>query len=846
MAGVEGEAELPYATLHRMLQPALDAIDDLPEQQASALKGAFGMGRATAADQFLVGVATLTLLSGLAAERPLLCLIDDGQWGDAGSAEALYLVARRIAYDPVGLVVASRQKTGPSGDLPISVDPPTLRLDGLAPEAAAALLAREAPALRGHLRDRVLESAAGNPLALMELPKTVSEENDLDAGPLPITDRLQRVFHGRVGRLGKAARTLLVLAAAEGTGDLATVMRAADVLALPVAALAEAERAGLVIVTVGSVRFRHPLVRAAVYQAALFTERQVAHRALAEILRGSHPDRWARHLAAATLVPDEKVAAALERVADSVARRDGHAAAARVYERSAQLSEENAARARRLAAAATAALEAGRFRQAEELCATAARLTDEPAVVARLAGARGRLAFERGSPLTAARISIDGAAQISDSEPLEAAKLLVAAAYWAGHGADTRLVGEAVTLLDTLALQPDHEFQPYMRHVRGYYRILLGEGADEALFSAPRPIEVWEQTWTARMLNVAGKAEEALEVASAMVASTRDAGLIGHLANALFHQACAQTLLGRHRAAADTAEEALALALDTRQTSVAAYLRGSLAWLAALDGDDERCRALAGEAIRHADDSGTPPSAAEATWALALLDLGHGRYEAALSRMANRFPFWPCSSAWVRSTADHLEAAIRAGEPGIAARRMEELDRYAGRILDPWAPATLARCRALLSPAGQTEPYFAAALRDGSALHRPFEQARTLLAYGEWLRREHRRADARVRLRAALEIFQRLGARLWAVRAREELRATGDNSSGAAPASGPAAKLTAQELRVARLAATGATNREIAAQLFLSPRTVAQHLHRAYPKLDITTRTQLASLDLDA
>jgi DNA-binding CsgD family transcriptional regulator/tetratricopeptide (TPR) repeat protein len=355
---------------------------------------------------------------------------------------------------------------------------------------------------------------------------------------------------------------------------------------------------------------------------------------------------------------------------------------------------------------------------------------------------------------------------------------------------------------------------------------------------------VWERSWTARALNIAGHASTALETSAAMVAASREAGLIGHLANALFHQACAQALLGRHRAAGESAEEGLPIAVDTGQGSVATYLRGLLAWLAALDGDDERCRAFADEAIRYADDHGTPPSAADATWALALLDLGHGRYDAALGRMEDRWRSWRYSSAWIRSTADHLEAAVRAGEPGVARRLLGELEEHAERLLDPYAPAIIAYCRALAGEADEAEAHFAAALRPAPGGERPFERARTLLAYGQWLRREHRKAEARVRLRAALEIFGRSGADLWVSRAQNELRATGDRSVTPGPGPGPAGRLTPQELRVVRLAATGATNRDIAAQMFLSPRTVAQHLYRAFPKLGIATRTELAALDL--
>jgi DNA-binding CsgD family transcriptional regulator/tetratricopeptide (TPR) repeat protein len=845
VTGVESEADLPYATLHLLLRPVIDQIGVLPAPQAAALRSAFGRGPEVGADRFLVGLATLTLLSELATETPLLCLVDDGQWVDTASTEALRFVGRRLRHDPVGLVVTAREEGDGGGKTPPYADLPVLRLGGLPQDAAIALLASRSPGLPSWLQDRVLAAAAGNPLALLELPKSLNEEDSAAGDPLPITDRLQRAFAGQIDRLEEACRTLVLVIAAEGTGDLGTVLRAADRLGVPATALADAERAGLVVVSAGSVRFRHPLVRTAAYQGALFTGRQAVHQALAETLEGSDPHRWPWHLAAAAFGPDERVAAVLERTAEGAVERDDQAAAVAAYERAARLSEDAAARGRRLAAAAVAAIEAGRFQRAGELCAAAARLTDDPVVVARLAGARGRLEFERGNPLAAARLVIDGAAKIAAEVPGSAAEMLVLAAYYAGHGVDIPLAGEAVALLDTLELPPDHTLQPYVRQTREYYRLIRGEVASQALLRGPRPGSVWERSWTARALNIAGHASAALETSVAMVAGSREAGLIGHLANALFHQACAQVLLGRHRAAGESAEEGLAIAVDTGQGSVATYLRGLLAWLAALDGDDERCRAFADEAIGYAGDHRTPPSAADATWALALLDLGHGRYDAALGRMEDRWRSWPYSSAWIRSTADHIEAAVRAGEPGIALRLLGELEEHAERLLDPYAPSIIARCRALAGEAGEAEDHFVAALRPTPDDDRPFERARTLLAYGQWLRREHRKAEARVRLRAALEIFGRSGANLWASRAQNELRATGDRSVAPDPGPGPAGRLTPQELRVVRLAATGATNRDIAAQMFLSPRTVAQHLYRAFPKLGIATRTELAALNLD-
>lgn len=845
VTGVEGEAEMPYSALHLLLSPVIDRIDALPDPQARALRGAFGMEPAVGGDRFLVGLATLALLSELATELPLLCLVDDGQWIDTLSAEAVRFAARRIECDPIGLLVATRGSYGSSRCPLHPTDLPVLRLRGLPSQAATALLARESPELPVRLRDRVLTVADGNPLALLELPKTVGEGDVPSTDPLPITDRLQHAFKGQIDRLLEPTRLLLVIVAAQGGGDLGTVMRAADGLGVPVAALTEAEGAGLVVVTRGSVRFRHPLMRTAAYHGALFTQRQAVHRALAEILEDSDPERSAWHLAAGTFAPDERVAAALERTAESAAQRHGQAAAAAAYERAAEFSEENAARARRLVAAAVAMMEVGRFGRAEEFCVAAGRLTDEPIVLARLVGLQGRLEFERGSPQDAARITIDGALRIAAGEPAEAAALLVAAGYYAAHGADLPRVGEAVALLDTLDVPADHSVQQHMQQSRLLHQIITGGTVDRSLYSTLRPSSIWEQTRKARMLNVLGHAAAALEVSSEMVAGARADGMIWHLANALFHQACAKTLLGRHQAATETAEAALPIAEETSQELLVAYLRGLLAWLAALAGDDERCRAFADASIRYAQDHGMPASAADATWALALLELGHGRNESALSRMENRWSGWPCTSVWIRSTADHIEAAVRSDRPDIAARLLGELEQYTGRLLDPCAPAVVARCRALAGPPDQAEQNFAAALRPGPCDDRPFERARTLLTYGQWLRRERRKGDARIQLRAAQEIFRRTGATPWAACAQRELRAAGDRSGTVVREPGLVARLTPQELQVVRLAATGATNRDIGAQLFLSPRTVAQHLYRAFPKLGVATRTELAGLDLN-
>jgi len=840
MAGVEREAEMPYSALHLLLRPVADRIDGLPEPQSAALRGAFGMGSAAGVDPFLVGLATLTLLSESAMETPLLCLVDDGQWVDTASIEAVCFAARRFVHDAVGVVLATRENHAASGS-----GLPVLRLDGLAPEAATTLLTSHGGGLPARIQNRVLELAAGNPLALLELPKAMGDEDAWDGSPVAITDRLQRAFTGQVGQLDEASRMLLVIAAAEGTGDLGTILEAADRFGVPPAALAAAEQSGIIVVDRDFVRFRHPLIRTAVYSSALFTQRRAAHQALAAVLEGHDAYRGAWHLAAVAAGPDEKVAAVLEHAAEDALRRGGQTAAVCAYERAARLSESDDARGQRLVAAAEAAVEAARYEDAERLCSAAARLTAEPVVLARLALVRGRVEFDRGYPSSAARIAIDGTAGITAVAPEQAAEMLVLAAYYAGHSVDLPLVGEAVARLDALDLPPDHGFQPYDRQVRTYHQIIQGEVIDHAMPAGNPSGTVWEQSWTARAFNVIGDAQAALETASAMVAGTRVSGLMAHQTSALFHQACAQTLLGRHRAATIAAEEALAVAAQTGQDSVAAYLRGLLAWLAALDGNDEQCTSFAAAAIRHAGDHRSPPRGADATWALALLDLGHGRYESALSRLENRWRHWPHSSAWIRCTADHVEAAVRAGERCIADQLVADLGSRSERLLDPCAPAIVARCRALTAPGERAEQHFQRALEPGPCDDRPFEQARTLLLYGQWLRRRHRRADARVRLRAALEAFQTTGAKLWESRAREELRATGDRLDAPTTRHDLLSTLTSQELRVVQLAATGATNRDIGARLLLSPRTVGRHLYRAFPKLGITNRTELATLNLD-
>ncbi|MEV0148209.1 MULTISPECIES: AAA family ATPase [unclassified Nonomuraea] len=831
VVGVETEAELPFAALHLLLRPVLDRLETLPGPQAAALHGAFGLAAVTETDRFLVGLAALTLLSELAEERPLLCLIDDAQWLDHASASALLFAARRLRSEGVTLLVAARddQDAFPAAGLP------ELRLGGLAREEAERLLSDRLPA---HLREQVLKEADGNPLALIELSRAVGE-SELDfGGPLPLTHRLLEAFAGRVHRLAEPARRMLAVVAAEDTGNLGIVLAAAGTLGLPADALEPAELAGLVRVTGGVVRFHHPLLRSAAYQAAPSSQRRAIHRALAESVSS---DRRAWHLAAAATGPDEQIADALERSAEQAAARNGYAAMAAAYERSAQLSADQEHRARRLAAAAGAASEAGQSSRAAELGDSAAQLTDDPMTLARLAEVRAAAAFDEGSPRQAARVLIEGAARIAEVAPRPAARMLVSASHNAWFAGDAALSAEAAQQLDRVALPPGDDLAGV---TRGLALVLGGDLetgypllSDHLRQASPSGIE--EQLTTAHLVFVAGRLDQALGLSASLVARCRAEGRIRLLPFVLDQLAYSRLLTGRHRDARDNAADGLQIALDTGQAHHATGLRGILAWLAAVEGDEERCRAMAEDGVRFALTHSGRAVALLATWALAMLDLTQGRDQAALDRLQARRR--GSSHFSTRIVADEVEAAVRLGTPDRVLEPLALFRRWAALSGEAWAGALVARCHGLIH---DSEEHFIRALELHRLTDQPYEQARTHLAYGEWLRRRRRKAEARPHLRQAREAFERLGAKPWADRATAELRAAGE-----APPTrrrvDPGRRLTAQELQVVRLAATGATNRDIAAHLLLSPRTVGQHLYKAFPKLGVVSRTELARLDLD-
>ncbi|MEU8142552.1 AAA family ATPase [Nonomuraea sp. NPDC048901] len=898
VTGVEAEAELPFAALHMLLGPARQLIAELPAAQRDALRGAFGQSEGGAQDRFLVGLAVLTLLADLAGERPLLCLVDDVQWLDRASVDALVFAARRLGAERITMILAARDD---GTERPVD-GVPELRLAGLARPDCEALLAEVAADLVPEARDRVIEEAEGNPLALLEFAGTLTPEQRAGRlSPLPLqpprlslAGRLEQSLRAAIRLLPERTQRLLLIAAAEDSGDLDLVLRAAQSFEAAgfgagLADLEPAERRQLVRVSEDRLRFRHPLVKTAAYREAPLAHRVAAHHALARVLDGDEQaDRRAWHLSAAAVGPDEETSAVLAATGDRARQRGSHASAATAYERAAQLTVDRRLRAQWLAAAAEAAIGTGQLARAGAAADRGRRLTGDPAVLARLAAVRAVVDAEHGGPTPAAHTLIEAAVGIAGNAPDDAATLLATAAGEAWFAGDRAALGQITDLLAALGPGIDASLATVAGAVRGMERVAAGDPAAglPLLRAAIVPLRAALPTSTATLPTSAaipaphanlptstavpsphanlptpaagrvigtyavfsalmtGDDAAACEMAAAQVDTCREQGLIGALPHALQLLTQAQILHGRHAEAAASGAEAWQIAHDTGQAGRLRHLHGILARLAAIEGDDERCVRLAQQA------EGAAQERNGSGWggcALTLLDLVRARHEAVAERMA-RVLGGPLGHTVIVTfaIADYVEACARLGEPSLATEAFARFDAWAAASAQPWAAAVAYRCRALLAPPGEAEAHYAEALQRHTQGGRPFERARTELLYGEWLRRGRRRSDAGVRLRAAMDRFAALGANPWAERARTELAATGARADLPEPGgqARPLDTLTPQELQVVRLAATGATNRQIAAQLFLSPRTVGFHLYKAYPKLGVSSRTDLAGIDL--
>jgi DNA-binding CsgD family transcriptional regulator len=822
--GIESEAELPYATLHQLLRPLADRIDGLAEPQARALRGALGLADEGDSDRFLVGVGTLTLLADAAEEQPVLALLDDAAWFDRASCAALAFAARRLHAEGVLLLFAVREEPGIDFGLP-GVD--ELAVGRLADDAARQLIGDV------ERRDELLARAAGNPLALLELGRPAADG----------ANGAEQAFARRIAALPEDTRTLLLLAAADATQSLAVVGAAARELAIDAAALEPAELDGLVLVTDGAIEFRHPLVRSAAYHAAPFARRTRAHLALADALIGDeNADRRAWHRAAAVIGTDEKAAGDLECTADRALARGGHAAAAAALARSADLTAEPEPRARRLANAAEEAWLAG---DADRALGLVGRVdTDDLAVRATADQVHGLVAGQRGS----ATESFDWFVRSARDGCCVAPRLALRSAIWAVLAAfDAGRMERLTELRDVAALieaTTDDE-----RAAAGLLDAAIAfaaEDYDAAMAAFARVIEAGEGSSDVTTLRMAAWAhgfrvrfDDALVLLRRAERIARSSGAVAALAGLMPQLAGSSLGTSQFAAAEAAATEGLELSRQTGQTAELASCLSLLARVDAVRGREEAARAHAGEAIELAQAHELLLAATHAEFALALLDLGAARNEEALVRL-KRILAEGHVTVRVGFVDELVEAAVRAGRPDEALEPLALWERFLGGRGALFGDFVLAHGRALLARPEDADAAFQECLALNAGAAGPLHEARAELSYGEFLRRARRKSEARVQLRAAYEGFQRLGAVAWADRAANELRATGETARKRTAVT--LDDLTPQELQIAKLVAEGGRNREIAGQLFLSPKTVEYHLRKVFQKLDISSRTELAGL----
>jgi DNA-binding CsgD family transcriptional regulator len=844
--GVESEMELPFAGLHQLCAALLDGLERLPPPQREGLATAFGLSSGARPDRFLVGLALLSLLSDGAEEEPLLCLIDDAQWLDQSSAQVLAFVARRLQAESIVLVFAERE----SDELDELAGLPEWRLEGLSEDHADALLGS---VISGpwdeRVRERIVAETHGNPLALLELPHGLSPA-DMAGGfaltaALPLPSRIEESFRQRVERLPADSQLLLLVAAAEPIGDPRLLWRVADQLGLGVETAGPAEATGLI--TLGArVIFRHPLLRSAIYRAASAEERRSVHRALAAATDPDlDPDRRAWHLAAATLAPDEDVAAELERSADRARARGGLAAAAAFLERAARLTPEPELRARRELTAAQAKHDAGAPDKALALLAAAEEGPLNELQRARLERQRAQLAFalRRGSDappllLRAAQRLGPLDAGLARETYLEA----LAAAIFAGRlssGAGVLKVAEAARaaprapepprtidlLLDGLATRFTDGYPagvPPLRRALDAVSEDDGHTEDEIRWlwlSCRIAPDLWED-------------ERWHELATRQLRLARDAGALTVLPLAATYRAGVHVHAGEFAAAAALIEEADAI---SEATGNAALGYTSLV-LAAWRGQEAQALELIEASREDASRRGEGRAITLAEYATAVLYNGVGRYQAALEA-AQRASEHDDLGLFGWALIELVEAASRSREPELAGDALERLSERTRLSGTDWALGVEARSRALLSNGRTAEDRYLEATERLGRCRIKVHLARTHLLYGEWLRRENRRIDARERLRSAHEMFSTMGAEAFAGRAARELVATGEKVRKRTADTRD--QLTAQERQIAELARDGHSNPEIGAQLFISPRTVEYHLHKVFIKLEISSRTEL-------
>jgi DNA-binding CsgD family transcriptional regulator len=843
--GAESDLELPFAALHQLCAPMLGGLGLLIERHRDALSSAFGLTAGDSPERFVVGVAALNLLAEHALRQPVLCVIDDAQWLDEASAHTLGFVARRLLAEPVGMLFATRHQSAALAGLE------ELEVRGLADDDARLLLAT---VIDGHLddraRDRIVADTRGNPLALIEFTRGSSAAElavGLDvAATGPLAGRIEQTFLARVRQLPPDSQRLLVVAAAEAVGDAAKVWRAADRLRIGRKAAVAPAEAGLLEIGAG-VRFHHPLVRSAVYGAAPVSDLRAVHLALAAATDGERdPDRRAWHLAAAAAGPDERVAAELERAAARAEERGGLAAAAAFLERAVELTPGGEERARRLLAASRTQLAAGALQRARSLIDQVSPAPADPMARAETIYIDAALRFATGHGEDTPTVLVDAATafwpldrELARGTLLEALE----AAQWAGHLSSSTVLSNVTAAAHTMSSSGEP---------KSTASLLLEGYAQQALAGYPAGVRWWrlgiEQNlrekqrqpaqWHGMVWNAAGHLldfELMTAVARKWLRQVREHGALSKLGQAASAVAFSEMLSGRIEAAEALVRDALETATATGAPSMPGAEGINSLTILTWRGEERESRAQARAIRAGALAQGQGLGVTLVDFFMMKLELSLRHYDAARSHalsILERDPF----AIGTMALGDIVETAVRAEDLEMAQTALARLTTRAEASGSAWGLGLLSRSRALL--ASDPELLFEESLEQLRRAGVVAEFARGLLLYGEWLRRQHRRRDARLRLRAAHEMFESMGAAAYQQRAALELLATGEHAR--TTASETRDRLTPQEQQVAEMAAEGESNAEIAAQLFLSQHTVAYHLRKVFVKLGVTKRIQLA------
>jgi DNA-binding CsgD family transcriptional regulator len=842
VTGVQAETHLPFAGLHQLLTRIMRGADDLPSPQQDALAAAFGVVDGDAPNLFLVALGTLNLLAEAGGDAGLLVIAEDAQWLDHGSRDVLAFVARRLGTDPLSLLMAIRDGHENIAQAGI----PELHLDGLDREASIELLDTFAPGLPPLVRERLVQESVGNPLALVELPAALASEQLAGTaalpGLLPLTERLERAFTAQADALPEATRLQLLIAALNDSGAVDEVLRASAAIegaADATYALEDAAAARLIDLDANELRFRHPLVRSAIAQAASDEDRRAAHAALADAL-APDLDRQAWHRAASHIGRDDDTAAELEAAAGRAERRGGIAAAVAGLERAAELSGNGGDRGRRLMRAAHLAFELGR----RDLVS---RLLQQAELLELGELERGRVTWIQ--EVTAQRIL--GTAEIRSlvEVALRAHELgdrdlavdliwLVAQrCYWSAPDEEARsAVLEAAAQLGSV--QSDLRLLAIVAYVAPIER-----GREVLAAVSKATVHLDADPEAARLLGTSAAVIGAFALAAPALARSaaglRARGRLGHLARVLVLEGWAASHLADWTLAVPAAEEARAFASEAAEPLWEAGAKVVQAQIAALRGNTDEVDRLTADVERIGLPHRVNFLLAAAQIARGVSALGGGRHGEAYDHLRRLFDRADLAHHPLISTfaiGDLAEAAANSGRKDSARAIVENLAPLEDRAASPRFHNGMRYARALLAKHSQAERFFQSAL-DADLSDWPFDRARALLAYGAWLRRQRRAAESRAPLRAARDAFDALGATPWGERARHELRASGEASRPRVPEMRD--RLTPQELQIAQLAADGLSNKEIGHRLYLSHRTIGSHLYRIFPKLGIAARSEL-------